>query len=109
MKIAASLAKVSVPLKADEVDFSSVLVPEPKPQPDVTLQIDAGGVPLKVTFKGKNFRKSMKGIISGCFVVIQGRLAPGGEIIDPGIVLQPPKPAPALAPAPALTSAEAAE
>ena len=107
MKIAASLAKVSVPLKADEVDFSSVLVPEPKPQPDVTLRIDAGGVPLKVTFKGKNFRKSMKGIIPGCFVVIQGRLAPGGEILEAGIVLQPPKPAPTLAPAPA--PAEAAE
>ena len=105
MKIAAGLAKVSVPLKADEVDFSSVLVPEPKPQPDVTLRIDAGGVLLKVTFKGKNFRKSMKGIIPGCFVVIQGRLAPGGEILEAGIVLQPPKPAPALAPAPA----EAAE
>ena len=102
MKIATGLAKVSVPLKADEVDFSSVLVPEPKPQPDVTLRIDAGGVPLKVTFKGKNFRKSMKAVVPGCFVVIQGRLAPGGEIIDPGIVLQPPK----LAPAPALAPAE---
>jgi hypothetical protein len=107
MKIAAGLAKVSVPLKADEVDFSSVLVPEPKPQPDVTLRIDAGGVPLKVTFKGKNFRKSMKAVIPGCFVVIQGRLAPGGEILDPGIVLQPPKPvlAPALAPAEAEAAA----
>jgi len=71
------------------------------PQPDVTLRIDAGGVPLKVTFKGKNFRKSMKAVIPGCFVVIQGRLASGGEIIDPGIVLQPPKPVPAPAPAPA--------
>ena len=101
MKIAAGLAKISVPLKADEVDFSSVLVPEPKPQPDVTLRIDAGGVPLKVTFKGKNFRKSMKAVIPGCFVVIQGRLAPGGEIIDPGIVLQPPKPTPALTSTPA--------
>ena len=107
MKIAAGLAKISVPLKADEVDFSSVLVPEPKTQPDVTLRIDAGGVPLKVTFKGKNFRRILKGVIPGCFVVIQGRLAPGGEILEAGIVLQPPKPAPTLAPAPA--PAEAAE
>jgi len=94
MKIAAGLAKVSVPLKADEVDFSSVLVPEPKTQPDVTLRIDAGGVPFKVTFKGKNFRKSMKAIIPGCFVVIQGRLGPGGNILEASIVLQPPKPVP---------------
>jgi hypothetical protein len=93
MKIAAGLAKVSVPLKADEVDFSSVLVPEPKTQPDVTLRIDAGGVALKVTFKGKNFRKSVKAIIPGCFVVIQGKLGPGGNILEAGIVLQPPKPA----------------
>ncbi len=105
MKIAASLAKVSVPLKADEVDFSSVLVPEPKTQPDVTLRIDAGGVPLKVTFKGKNFRKSMKAVTPGCFVVIQGRLAPGGEILEAGIVLQPAKPVPALALAPAEAAA----
>ena len=105
MKIAAGLAKVSVPLKESEVDFSAVLVPEPKPQPDVTLRIDAGGVPLKVTYKGKNFRKSVKAITPGCFVVIQGRLGPGGEILEPGIAVQPPKPAPApaptLAPAPA--------
>ena len=107
MKIAASLAKVSVPLKENEVDFSSVLVPEPKPQPDVTLRIDAGGVPLKVTFKGKNFRKSVKTVIPGCFVVIQGRLGQGGEILEPGITIQPPKPAPTLAPEPA--PAEAAE
>lgn len=93
MKIAAGLAKVSVPLKADEVDFASLLVPEPNTQPDVTLRIDAGGVPLKVTFKGKNFRKSMKGIIPGCFVVIQGKLAPGGNILEAGIMFQPPKPA----------------
>jgi len=95
MKIAASFAKVSVPLKADEVDFSAVLVPEPNTQPDVTLRIDAGGVLLKVTFKGKNFRKSMKAVIPGCFVVIQGRLGPGGNILEAGIVLQPPKPVPA--------------
>ncbi len=111
MKIAASLAKVSVPLKADEVDFSPVLVlvPEPRPQPDVTLRIDAGGVPLKVTFKGKNFRKSVKAITPGCFVVIQGRLGPGGEILEAGIVLQPPKPvsAPTLEPAPAEAEAAA--
>ena len=107
MKIAAGPSKITVPLKADEVDFASVLVPEPKPQPDVTLRIDAGGVPLKVTFKGKNFRKSMKAVIPGCFVVIQGKLGPGGNILEAGIVLQPPKPAPApaLEPAPA----EAAE
>ena len=99
MKIAAGLSKITVPLKADEVDFASVLVPEPNTQPDVTLRIDAGGVPLKVTFKGKNFRKSMKAITPGCFVVIQGKLGPGGNILEAGIVLQPPKPtaAPALA------------
>lgn len=94
MRIAAGLAKVSVPLKADEVDFSAVLVPEPSTQPDVTLRIDAGGVLLKVTFKGKNFRKSMKAVTPGCFVVIQGKLGPGGNILDPGIVLQPAKPVP---------------
>jgi len=74
MRIAAGLSKITVPLKADEVDFASVLVPEPQSQPDVTLRIDAGGVPLKVTFKGKNFRKSVKAITPGCFVVIQGKL-----------------------------------
>ena len=94
MKIAAGLAKVTVPLKADDVDFLSVLVPEPQPQPDVTLRIDAGGVPLKVTFKGKNFRKSVKSITRGTFVVIQGKLGPGGNILEAGIVLQPPKLAP---------------
>lgn len=92
MKIAAGLSKITVPLKADEVDFASVLVPEPGTQPDVTLRIDAGGVPLKVTFKGKNFRKSMKAITPGCFVVIQGKLGPGGNILEAGIMLQPPKP-----------------
>lgn len=93
MKIAAGLSKITVPLKADEVDFASLLVPEPGTQPDVTLRIDAGGVPLKVTFKGKNFRKSMKAITPGCFVVIQGKLGPGGNILEAGIMLQPPKPA----------------
>ena len=91
MKIAAGLAKITVSLKADEVDFASVLVPEPKPQPDVTLRIDAGGVPLKVTFRGKNFRKSVKAIAPGMFVVIQGKFSPGGNILEAGIVLQPPK------------------
>lgn len=82
-------AKTSVPLKADEVGFLSILVLVPKPQPDVTLRIDAGGVLLRATFKGKNSRKSMKAVISGCFVVIQGRFAPGGEIIDPGTSSSP--------------------
>lgn len=103
MKIAAGSAKITVPLKADEVDFASVLVPEPKTQPDVTLRIDAGGVPLRVTFKGKNFRKSMKALTPGVFVVIQGKLGPGGEILEAGIVLQPPK----SAPVPVSVSAEA--
>ena len=98
MKIVAGPSKITVPLKADEVDFASVLVPEPKPQPDVTLRIDAAGVPLKVTFKGKNFRKSVKAITPGCFVVIQGKLGPGGNILEAGIVLQPPKPTAAPAP-----------
>ena len=106
MKIAAGPAKVTVPLKADEVDFASVLVPEPKTQPDVTLRIDAGGVPLRVTFKGKNFRKSMKALTPGVFVVIQGKLGPGGEILEAGIVLQPPKSA--LAPVSVPAEAEAA-
>ena len=97
MKIATNFAKITVPLKADEVDFASVLVSEPQTQPDVTLRIDAGGVPLKVTFKGKNFRKSVKAIAPGVFVVIQGKLGPGGTILEAGIVLQPPKPAPASA------------
>ncbi len=104
MKIAAGLSKITVPLKADEVDFASVLVPEPQSQPDVTLRIDAGGVLLKVTFKGKNFRKSMKAITPGCFVVIQGKLGPGGNILEAGIVLQPPKPATVSAPAEAETA-----
>ncbi len=99
MKIAAGLSKITVPLKADEVDFASVLVPEPQSQPDVTLRIDAGGVPLKVTFKGKNFRKSVKMITQGCFVVIQGKLGPGGNILEAGIVLQPAKAAAVSAPA----------
>ena len=98
MKIAAGLSKITVPLKADEIDFASVLVPEPGTQPDVTLRIDAGGVPLKVTFKGKNFRKSVKAIVPGCFVVIQGKLGPGGNILDAGIVFQPPKPTAVSAP-----------
>ena len=93
MKIAAGLAKISVPLKADEVDFSSVLVPEPKPQPDVTLRIDAGGVPLKVTFKGKNFRKSMKAVIPGCFCMLSKKFTrlkclictPFGLPVDPDV------------------------
>ena len=102
MKIVSSFAKITVALKADEVDFASVLVPEPQPQPDVTLRIDAGGVPLKVTFKGKNFRKSVKAIASGVFVVIQGKLGPGGTILEAGIVLQPPKLTPALTEAEAI-------
>lgn len=107
MKIAAGSAKITVPLKADEVDFASVLVPEPKTQPDVTLRIDAGGVPLRVTFKGKNFRKSMKALTPGVFVVIQGKLGPGGEILEAGIVLQPPKATPAPTAIPAPVEAEA--
>lgn len=103
MKIATNLAKITVPLKADEVDFASVLVPEPQAQPDVTLRIDAGGVPLKATFKGKNFRKSVKAITPGVFVIIQGKLGPGGNILEAGIVLQPPKPTSV----PALAEAEA--
>ena len=98
MEIAAGLSKITVPLKADEVDFASVLVPEPKPQPDVTLRIDAGGVRLKVTFKGKNFRKSVKAITPGCFVVIQGKLGPGGNILEAGIVLQPSRATPVSTP-----------
>ncbi len=94
MKIATGLAKVTVPLKSDEVDFASALVPEPQPQPDVTLRIDAGGVSLRVTFKGKNFRKSVKAITPGMFVVIQGKLGSGGELLEAGIILQPSKPAP---------------
>ncbi len=107
MKIAAGLSKITVPLKADEVDFASVLVPEPNTQPDVTLRIDAGGVPLKVTFKGKNFRKSVKAITPGCFVVIQGKLGPGGNILEAGIVLQPGKAAAVPAPAEAGTEVAA--
>ena len=107
MKIAAGSAKITIPLKSDEVDFASVLVPEPKSQPDVTLRIDAGGVPLKVTFKGKNFRKSMKALTPGVFVVIQGKLGPGGEVLEAGIALQPPKAAPAPTAAPAAVEAEA--
>jgi len=34
-----------------------------------------------VTLKGKSFRKSVKAITSGCFVVIQGKLGPGGNIL----------------------------
>ena len=105
MKIATGLAKVTVPLRSDEVDLASALVPEPQPQPDVTLRIDAGGVPLRVTFKGKNFRKSVKAITPGVFVVIQGKLGPGGEVLEAGIILQPSKPASTPAPAPAKVEA----
>lgn len=100
MKIATGLAKVTVPLKSDEVDFASALVPEPKPQPDVTLRIDAGGVPLRVTFKGKSFRKSVKAITPGMFVVIQGKLGSDGEVLEAGIILQPLKLTPPPVPAP---------
>lgn len=63
-----------------------------------------------MTFKGKNFRKSMKALTPGVFVVIQGKLGPGGEILEAGIVLQPPKASPAPAPVPAAPAeAEAAE
>ena len=93
MNITAGFAKITIPLRADQVDFSAVLAPEPGPQPDVTLQIDASGVPLKVTFRGKNFRKSLKALVPGAFVVIQGKLGPNGEILEAGIALQMPKPA----------------
>jgi hypothetical protein len=69
MKIATGLAKVMVPVKSDKVDFASTRVPEPKPQPDVALRVDAGDVPLLVTFKSKNFRKSVKAITPGVFGV----------------------------------------
>jgi len=47
MKVAISLAKVTVPLKSDEVDFVSALVPKPQPDAgrvglpsDVSLSLD---------------------------------------------------------------------
>lgn len=91
MNITAGFAKITIPLRADQVDFSTVLAPEPGLQPDVTLHIDASGVPLKVTFRGKNSHKSLQALVPGAFVVIQGKLGPGGEVLEVGITLQMPK------------------
>ena len=96
MKLAAPGAtRVSVSLKGDELDFSPLLAPDGKPQPDVTLRIEAKGVTLNASFRGKNFRKVVKGIPPGSYVIVQGKLGPNNTVLEAGIAIQLPKEEPA--------------
>lgn len=84
---------ISTPVSALPLDF---FIPEPAQQPPVTLMLIAqDGVPLSVTISGKSFRRCIKAIVAngamgeGQFVLVQGRLAPGGVIKDSGISYVP--------------------
>lgn len=89
MEVEVGPAKVSIPLRVDLVDLQQLVVPEPQPQPDVTIRFVAGGVRLTATFAGKRFRKLMKGVDPTSFLVVQGRLVAGGVISEAGIQVQP--------------------
>jgi len=92
MKLAAPGAtRVSVSLKGDELDFGPLLAPDGKPQPDVTLKIEAKGVTLSASFRGKNFRKVVKAIPPGSYVIVQGKLGVNNTVLEAGIAIQFPK------------------
>ncbi|RTL99718.1 hypothetical protein EJV44_04335 [Ancylobacter aquaticus] len=67
-------------------------MPEPSPQPDVTLRLrSSGGIELYVRIAGKTFRRCLKSVIADGpmredrFAVVQGRLAANGMIDEAGL------------------------
>ena len=71
-------------------------VPEPSPQPEVTLRLrSSGGIELYVRIVGKTFRRCLKSVIADGpmredqFVTVQGPLAPNGVIDEAGLSYAP--------------------
>ena len=82
--------KVTVPLKVSELP----VLPEPKPnqkQDPLTLQFQCGDVTLTCTLNPKSYRKAMKDAHPDSMAVVQGKLGNGGQIVEAGLTVTPPK------------------
>ena len=82
--------KIAVPLKVSELP----VLPEPKPnqkQEPVTLRFQCGDVMLSCTLNPKNYRKAIKDAHPDSTAVIQGKLGSGGQILEAGMAVTPPK------------------
>lgn len=57
----------------------------------LTLQLKAGGIELTATVKAKGYRDVLNKVDAsphGAFAVLQGKLGPGGVVLDAGFTVQ---------------------
>ncbi len=83
--------KITIPLKAEELP-TDCLPPQGQKIVPIPLTFQCGDITLTATVNGKSYKKALSKVIPGAFAVIQGKLAPGNEILECGLVVQPPKP-----------------
>ena len=83
--------KVTIPIQATEIPMELV-PPDGKPAGVVNITFQCGDIAMAASFNGKSFKKQMKKVEPGAFAVIQGKLGPGNQLLECGLVIQPPKP-----------------
>ena len=67
------------------------IAPDGQPTPPIPMIFQCGDIALTATFPGKNYKKAMKGVVSGAFAVIQGKLGSDNTLSECGLTIQPPK------------------
>ena len=89
-------AKISLTIDGHELP-RNILPPEGAPgtkKATVMLQFNAGEIKITAIVKAKSYREALKKIDAaphGAIVVLQGKLYPGGSLVDGGFAVQPIK------------------
>lgn len=86
--------KVSMPIEGHKLP-RDILPPEGAPgsaKALISLRLKAGEMELTASVKAKGYRDVLNKVDAsphGAFAVLQGKLTPGGVIIDAGFTVQP--------------------
>ncbi len=95
VRVASKGLRVTVPLQASAIP-ADILPPGGSPVPEVRLEVTAGASgTLTATVGGKTYKRAAKAaqeLGEAAWASLQGKLGPGGRIIDPALVVQPKTP-----------------